>query len=188
MENHETNNNTHDVVNSTTSEAVIVDNNIINDEDIPKENIVNPMRENDLGDKTIRAVENFMNTEDHSEEFNKEDVKNYKTFAILCYVPLVVFYFIVIGRYKDNKYIHFHANQGLTITILWALSTMVSKVLTIVFSTNETFLVNSTPTWVSFVSFTLYCICFLSSLLAIVNTVNGVSKELPFLGQFKFLK
>jgi len=141
----------------------------------------------DLADKTINAVENFMNTEDHSKEYTEEDVKKNKTKAMICYIPLVPLYFVVTSKFKSSTYLKFHANQGLVVTLGWIISFFVSKMLAALF-TKDSMLLDNTPGWVSFTSYILYCICFFATLYGVINTVNGSSKELPLIGKLKLLK
>jgi uncharacterized membrane protein len=154
------------------------------------ENVVNPVAGGiyfNLADKTINAVENFINTNDHVNEHTKEEIKINKNNALLCYIPLVVFYFIFTGKYKKSNYLHFHANQGLNVTLCYLASIFVSELLRALFK-REGFVLNTTPGWVSFISYILYCICFLLTLFGVINTVNESSKELPVIGKLNLLK
>ena len=49
--------------------------------------------QNDFSDKTINAVNKLINTTDYSNYYGSEEVKQYKMYAVLCYIPLVVLYF-----------------------------------------------------------------------------------------------
>ena len=49
--------------------------------------------QNDFSDKTIDAVDKLINTTDYSKYFGSNEVKQYKMYATLCYIPLVVLYF-----------------------------------------------------------------------------------------------
>ena len=172
-----------------------------NQTQLQPENVQTAMRENtegqvvasqvntgpDLADKTISAVENFINTDDHINEHARADVNANKTNALLCYLPLVVFYFIFTGKYKNSTYLHFHANQGLIVTLFYIASVFISQLLIALFE-KEGFVLNTVPGWVSFISYVLYCICFLLTLFGIINTVNESSKELPLIGKITILK
>ena len=150
--------------------------------------VVNPNAEqNDLADKTINAVENFMNTEDHKDEYTLQDKNVNKTNCILCYIPFVVFYFLITGRHKKSNYLFFHVNQGLNVTLCYCAAIIVSELLTKIFQ-RDGFVLNTVPGWVSFICYVLYCACFLLSLFGVINTVNDSSKELPLIGKIKLLK
>jgi len=155
---------------------------------IPQENVIDPVKDvRDLGDKTIDAVENFINTEDHAGEHNKEEMKKYKTSAMLCYIPLLVLFFVLTNKYKESKYFSFHANQGLITTLFWVFSVIASNVLKIIF-TRESMILDNTPMLISFICYILYCASFALTLFGIINVANDASKELPVIGKMNILK
>ena len=167
-----------------------IDTNQVNNtvDNIPPENVVNNGPEGmDLGDKTIAAVENFMNTTDTASDYTLQDKKKNKTNALLCYIPLAVFYFIFTGKNKTSKYLGFHANQGLSLTLYYITAFAFSTLLKILFR-KDSFIINDVPGWVGFISYVLYCIGFLLTLFGIINTSNESSKELPVIGKFRILK
>ena len=160
----------------------------VQQEEKPQENVVTPIVERrDIADKTIDAVENFMDTKDHKKEFTEEDIKKYKTNAIISYIPFVSLYFIIKNKYKESKYLEFHVNQGLTITLLYVAVFFVDRVVGAVFSSNSLVL-NSTPGLISLVIYSLYFILLLAMFFGIINTSNGLSKEIPIVGKIKLLK
>lgn len=159
-------------------ESVDKDGNVINN---------NNNQEPDIADKTIDAVEGFINTCDHKKEFNSEEVKKYKTSAMICYIPVVPFYYILTNKLKQSNYLKFHVNQGLNVTILCGIVFFISSVLKVIFTTNS-MLRDNTPGWVSFITYILYCISFLAIIFGIINTYNNSSKELPLIGKIKLLK
>ena len=148
-------------------------------------NVVNT--EKDLADKTIETVDQIINTHDHAYEFTPEEVKKYKNMALLCYIPFVVFYFLLTGKTKESKYLLFHANQGLIVTIVWLITFIVRGVSNAIFEGRD-FVVNSTPVIVVLIIYILFCISFTLSIFGIVHTFNGKSKELLVLGKIKLLK
>ena len=141
----------------------------------------------DFADKTIESVEKFMNTKDYANLYTKEEMNKYKISAIVCYMPLVVFYFIITQKYKHSKYLFFHVNQGLNISILWVIVFIISGLLKSLF-TVDSLIRSYLPGWISFIIYVLYCCSFFLSLFGIINTSNGKSKELPIIGKFKILK
>ena len=141
----------------------------------------------DVSDKTIKALEDFMDTENHKHKFSEEEVKKYKKNAMMCYLPFVSLYFILTNKIKKSIYLLFHANQGLIITIMWAVAFFISRAMNSIFNSRSMIADNSTS-FVSFISYLLYCICFFTSLFGIINTVNDNSKEIPLVGKIKLLK
>ena len=154
--------------------------NLYNDKNDNKE-------EKDTEDKVIDAVEKFLNTENHITEHKELDVMGYKNKAVLCYIPFVVFYFLVTNQYKKNDYILFHVNQGTIITILWVLVFIITKFTSTQFRVQGLF-VSRVPTIVSFFNYILFCIALLYSGFGFVNTINAHSKELPLIGKIKIFK
>ena len=106
---------------------------------------------------------------------------------MLCYIPIIVLYFIVTGKYKESKYFHFHANQGLVLTLVYVFATIIANVLQIVF-TKESMIINDTPMIIDLVCYVLYCVGILLTLFGIINVSNDSSKELPVVGHIKLLK
>lgn len=141
----------------------------------------------DMADKAINAVEGIMNTKDHKSEFDSEEVKNYKTLAILSYIPIVAIIFAIMGKHKESKYLKFHVNQGLVLAILLVIVSIISTVLGIVFAF-EAMIKNNIPIWVSFVSYFLYCVCFIAMMYGIINTANNNSRDIPLIGKIRILK
>ncbi len=152
-------------------------------------NVVTPSNNQgpDNADKIINAVEGIVNTQDHKNEFTVDEIKKFKASCMVSYIPLVSLYFVVSNKVKQSVYLKFHVNQGLLITILWVIVFFISSILKSLFTTNS-LLRNSTPGWVSLISYILYCICFVLTIFGIINTYNDSSKELPLLGKIKLLK
>ena len=157
------------------------------DNSVPVENVVNNNPEKDPIDKTISAVENFINTTDTANEYTVQDKKKNKTSALLCYLPFVVFYIIITGKYKNSKYLSFHANQGLNVTLFYVAAFAISNLLQILFK-RDSLIKNDIPGWVGFICYILYCCAFLLTLFGIIHTTNESSKELPLIGKFRILK
>ena len=141
----------------------------------------------DIADKTIKAVEEFMDTKDHKDEFDMQEVKKYRGFAVFSYIPITCLAFLIMGKQKESDYMKFHLNQGLVITIIVVTVSIISILWDLVF-TKESMVKNSTPIWVSFLSFFLYSVCLIMMLYGIANTASNSSKEIPIIGQIKLLK
>jgi len=157
-----------------------------NNQDI-NNNQNNQIDTRDNAQRTIDAVESFIDTPDHTKEYTQEDLKLYKTSAMISYIPFVCFYFILLGKIKSSNYLKFHVNQGLNITVIVTAVYFLDKTVTSFFS-RDSLVLNSTPGIVSFVLYALYFICFLYILFGISNTSNDLSKELPIIGKIRLLK
>ena len=156
----------------------------------PKEevSVVTPIVERrDIADKTIDAVEDFIDTKDHHKEFNSEEVKKYKTASIISYIPLVCLYYIATNKYKESNYLKFHVNQGVTITLGFVIIFFVDKILSSIFSSGS-LVINNTPGLISIMLYILYFVLLLAMFFGIINTANGLSKEIPIIGKFKLIK
>jgi len=94
-------------------------------------------------------------------KFDNKDVEDNKIIAalsyifILCLVPLLL--------KKNSEFTQFHARQGLTITVIWFLSWIVSVI----------------PIFIIF-SFLINMILLVVSILGVIKTLNGESWKIPF--------
>ena len=140
-----------------------------------KENETVKEEVNEFLDKAANNFENFIASTNHENKFDKEEAFNYKTDAIISYIPFLSLYEVFINKWKKSEYLKFHVNQGLVLTLLWFLSLVL----------NRSYFSN---TFISFISYLLICACLLLSLFGIVNTNNGESKELPLIGKIKLIK
>ena len=147
----------------------------------------NQVPEKDLSDKVIESVENFMNTADHEKDYDKNERAKHRTEAILSYIPFVSLYYIFTRKHKSSEYLKFHTNQGLLVTLLWTLCIIISTLLITLFK-RDSYIRNDVPGIISFISYLLYSISFLTSLFGAINTANDSSKELPLIGKIKILK
>ena len=155
-----------------------LDNNQVNNEQV---------QEKDISDKVIESVDNIINTTDHISDYDKEDIKNHKTDAILSYIPFVPFYFVFTGKHKESKYLTFHANQGMLVTIVLIISIIVSILLKALFK-RDSMIINDVPGIISFISYLMYSISIILMLFGMINTSNDSSKELPLIGKITILK
>lgn len=160
--------------------------NDINDK--KEENVVTPIQDKmDFADKTINAYDNLVDTKDHVSEYTKEEIDNYRGSALLSYIPFVSLYHLATGNYKKSEFLKFHMNEGLTLTILFVIVVIISRVLTIVFRRNS-LIVNDIPMVVEAIIAILYFSCMMFMLFGLLNTANNKSKELPIIGKIRIIK
>ena len=154
--------------------------------DMPEKAKISVVEKNkDMSDAAINAVENFVNTTDHTHNYTIDSVKGDKVPAILCYIPFVSLFFLANKKKISNDYFRFHINQGLIITIIWFLTIVLSKILTSLFNSTDDY-THTTPGIVYFIVSILYIGTIMLSLFGIVNTAENKSKELPIVGKIRF--
>ena len=141
----------------------------------------------DFSDKTIKSIEGVVNTKDYTNTFTKEEVVPFRILATMCYVPFLFLLPLLTGKYKKSRFLYFHINQGLNLTLAWAIVFFVNKVFRSLFTTTYRYS-STTPGWVDFISYVLYCIVIAITVVGMINTFNGKSKNTSIVGGFRFLK
>ena len=141
----------------------------------------------DFSDKTIKFIEGVVNTKDYINTFTKEEVVPFRILATMCYVPFLFLLPLLTGKYKKSRFLYFHINQGLNLTLAWAIVFFVNKVFRSLFTTTYRYS-STTPGWVDFISYVLYCIVIAITVVGMINTFNGKSKNTSIVGGFRFLK
>lgn len=190
MENNQDNqiNNINKENEKSTIEMIEFSNDTSESKGILSDNTATTEPKNDFSDKTIDAVDKLINTTDYTKYFGSDEVNKYKISAILCYIPLVVLYFKYFAKMDTkSKYMAFHINQGMNITLLWAFTFIVSKILYVLF-TKKYLMSEVTPGWVSFITYILYCISIVLSLVGMYRTYKSKSQNLPVIGKYRFIK
>ena len=117
----------------------------------------------DLGNK----VAQLNNTPDSTGDFDPNDVKSNKVYAVLAYFGILVL--IPILAAKDSPYARYHANQGLILFILEIIVIILGRI-------------------VGFLGTIGGLITFILFIIGIVNAAQGRAKELPVIGKFRLLK
>ena len=141
----------------------------------------------DFSDKTISFLEKIINTKDYTNTFTKEEVVPYRILATMCYIPFLFLLPLLSGKYKKSRFLYFHINQGLNITLAWSIVFFFNKVFRSLFTTTYRYS-SVTPGWVNFISYMLYCLVIAITAVGMVNTFNGKSKNTSIVGGFRFLK
>lgn len=131
------------------------------------------------------SINKIINTKETN--FSQEEVNKYKNTAILCYIPFLFIIPMVRNNHKISKYMHYHINQGLNLTILALISYLVPKMLASIFVVNN-FVGTYTPGWVLLIKYICACILIVIAGIGLINTTNGKSKELPIIGRFRLIK
>lgn len=134
---------------------------------------------------TQQAVNDFVsslnNTADYSSQMDANDVEQNKVMAVLAYIGILVF--IPIFAAPQSKFARFHSNQGLTLFIFEVAYGLIMTVL------------GATVGRIPVAGGIVLAVCGLVGLVwlilmicGIVNAVNGKAKELPVIGNLKFLR
>ncbi len=133
-----------------------------------------PMPEVEVQEAPQQPAEDFSskvaqinNTPDSTGDFDPNDVKSNKVFAVLAYFGILVL--IPILAAKDSPYARYHANQGLTLFILDIIVIILGRI-------------------VGFLGTIGGLIVFILFIIGIVNAAQGRAKELPVIGKFRLLK
>lgn len=103
-----------------------------------------------------------------------DDIRENKTIAALAYVgPLcLIAYF---GK-KDSPFAQYHGLRGLNFCILCAIAALFGAVLRNIFLIGWLFSIALTVGWIYLM------------ITGIVNATNGVCKDLPYIGQIRFVQ
>lgn len=129
--------------------------------------------------KEQNTSKGFMDTPDHTSEFDKEDIEKNKIMAIFAYLSWLIIIPLVAA--KDSKFARFHCNQGIVLAIVeiivWVVCGILSAVVPYV-------------GWIfTIVNSVVSLCCFVLAVIGIINVVNGQAKELPIIGgKFKIIK
>ena len=122
-----------------------------------------PAPASDFGSK----VAQINNTPDSTGDFDPNDVKSNKVYAVLAYFGILVL--IPILAAKESPYARYHANQGLILFILQIIVIILGRI-------------------VGFLGTIGGLIVFILFIIGIVNAAQGRAKELPVIGKFRLLK
>ena len=130
----------------------------------------------------------FTNLQDKTADYSKEEIENGKLMALLSYIGILAL--IPYFAEKENKYVRFHAIQGLNLLIIYLVVSAASFVVAIV--ATVLFIIPIIG-WI--LGFLLYLVIGLVpvgllviSILGVVYSLQGNAKELPIVNQIKFIK
>lgn len=126
-----------------------------------------------------KAKEIFNDVKDETNNFDKKDIENGKIMAIFCYIGILVL--IPYFAEKNNKYVVYHAKQGLNLFLLDIIASLAVGIITGMLSFVLAFLA-------SIVSFVAGIFFFALSIIGIINVCNGKAKELPIINKIKLIK
>lgn len=135
-----------------------------------------------------KIKEMFTDLKDHTTECTQEEVNNGKLMSLLAYLGILALipYFVE----KENKYVRFHAIQGLNLFIV----NMIASVALMVVAFVATFLfIIPVLGWI--LGGVLYLVVgllpvgfFVLQILGIVYALQGNAKEIPVVNKIKLIK
>ncbi len=123
-------------------------------------------------------LEDLLNPPDTTEQYEMKDIEENKPYAFCSYL-LVLFLIPLLAR-PGSKFARFHTNQGIVLFIMGVIVAVLSWLLSLIP------LVGGIVAWVVG---TLGGLAVLAlSVVGIINSATGRAKELPLIGNVRFLK
>lgn len=136
----------------------------------------------------------FTNTKDETDSIEETDIEKNKTISLMSYLGLLVYYIPMMLKPR-SKYLRFHGNQGLILTIAGLAVAIVNGLLCAFFGyvfAESVLGIRQTNGFGIFMIALLSTICYgaiiIWSIVGIYNGVTGKAKELPLIGKFRILK
>lgn len=133
---------------------------------------VNPQSEESKqknSESNVREFSRENNTQKDSPTYSSEDIEKNKVIAALAYL----IFFLPLLAAQDSSYARFHANQGLLLFILG-------------FGGNSILTIIPILGWIFIPFFSLFVIIL--AVIGVLNAINGKTKDLPLIGQYRILK
>ena len=131
--------------------------------------------EENLKDKANKIINDV---KDDSNSFDKKDIEAGKGMGILSYLGFLVL--IPYFSEKNNKYVIYHAKQGLNLFIIEVICGIAIGIVGSLLW-RLWFIVNLIDTIFGIAAFAL-------SIIGIINVCNGKAKELPVINKIKIIK
>ncbi len=130
----------------------------------------------------------FENLQDDTSKFSKEEAEDGKVMGVISYLVPFVPYFTE----KSNKFVRYHAKQGMNLMIVYFMYLFLQIVTsfirvrkTIYYGRVEYWV---TPWWIDFpLKIILLCILALVA-WGIIDVCNGRARKLPVLDKIKIIK
>lgn len=145
--------------------------------------------EPDLNQKAADAFNSFTekvsdinNTEDTTNSFSEQDIKDNKVLAVFAYLGILVL--VPIFGAPKSPFARFHSNQGLVLLI----AEIAYGIINVVVSGIAVAILGIFGALVSAV-LSILNLAFLALVITgIINVINGKAKQLPVIGGIKILK
>lgn len=128
------------------------------------------------------TFEKLNDTPDATDTYSADEIQNGKVMGVLSYIGILVL--VPLLAEKNNRFVKFHANQGLVLiiaNIIYNIAVkIVGNVLALI-SLGVATIMNSLLGIVGWVFIIL-------AIIGIVNVCQGKAKELPVIGSIKIVK
>ena len=123
----------------------------------------------------------FTDLKDYTNEYDRKDIESGKAMSILSYIGLLCL--IPYFAEKNNKYVRFHATQGLNICLLSVIYSIAFFILSIILAFIPII------GWLLIMVLSVASYGFLALYIwGIVNACNDKAKELPLVNKIKLIK
>ena len=129
-----------------------------------------------------QVAQSTNNANNSTGDFDAQEISNGKGMAIIAYIGLLAL--IPFFAEKNNKYVVFHAKQGMNLLIIEVIGTIALSILSgIAWAIFWGF-----GTILGILNFAFGVFALVLSIMGIVNACNGKAKELPVISSIKIIK
>ena len=128
--------------------------------------------------------------ENRSEKITESEITEGRNMALLSYIVPIVPYFY---EKKENKFVKFHAKQGMNLFLVLIIYTVVYNILTTAIKVGQTIgrggvMIRMTPWWITFPLSLIGCVLAVMDIMGIVQVLNGETQEFPIIKDLKIFK
>lgn len=123
------------------------------------------------------------------EEITESEIKEGRNMALLSYIIPVIPY---LYKEKENRFVKFHARQGMNLFLLLIIYTVVYNIITATVKVSQTISRGGikivTPWWITFPLSIIGCALAVMDIMGIAQVLNGETQELPIIKDLKIFK
>ena len=148
-------------------------------------------RKNTEIEKTVEGIKEKLKLQQNCppQDMDDEEIEKGKIMAIISYIVPIIPYL----SEKKNKYVKFHARQGMNLFLVFIIYTVVYNILTNIIKVNQAMyrggvVIKVTPWWVTFPLAIIGCALSIMDIIALVWAWNGETRELPVIKNLKIFK
>lgn len=126
-------------------------------------------------------------TKEEKNHVSKDDIKEGQFQGILCYIFAVIPYITE----KENKFVMFHAKEGmklLLVSIIYYIVDSYLKTFMLIKKCTDSICMYSTPLFYDIINGIIKLIFLAYSIYGIINIITGKCKKLPIIGNINIFK